>query len=68
MKKIILTVFLSLLAACTQANDIEGRKVYECKYMANAPQDISAWAGSDMVKNGAAGLKEMMEKAYGYFQ
>lgn len=34
------------------ADEVQGRKVYECHYMENAPYGVTAWAESGMVKTG----------------
>lgn len=56
MKQFLITAILitAFCGASTRANadDIKGRKVYECRYMEGAPYGVTAWSQSDMVKTG----------------
>jgi len=54
MKKLFLVLLLATVASVVYAQDVDikGKKIYECKYMANPPRGVAAWASSDMVKAG----------------
>jgi hypothetical protein len=41
-----------MLVQTLRADDLEGRKTYECLYMENPPYGVTAWATSEMVKTG----------------
>lgn len=49
MKKWLL--FLVLIPAALFADEIKGKKVYECPYIANPPNGVLAWSQSEFFKN-----------------
>jgi len=52
MKAILPIILLAAAYGSMNADDIQGRKVYECRYMENAPYGVTAWSQSEMVKTG----------------
>ena len=52
MKALLPMAVLVALFARADGGEIEGKKVYECRYMANAPYGVTAWSQSEMVKTG----------------
>jgi len=52
MRTILPIILLAAANGSMKADDIQGRKVYECRYMENAPYGVTAWSQSEMVKNG----------------
>ena len=53
MKATLPIILLAAAYGSVNADDIQGRKVYECRYMENAPYGVTAWSQSEMVKTGA---------------
>jgi len=52
MKAILPIILLAVAYGNVNADDIQGRKAYECRYMENAPYGVTAWSQSEMVKTG----------------
>ena len=52
MRTILATVVLATAFGSVNADEIQGKKVYECRYMENAPYGVTAWSQSEMVKTG----------------
>ncbi|MCA9133205.1 MAG: hypothetical protein KDA45_08620 [Planctomycetales bacterium] len=48
-----LVMLLSSLGATLQADERPSKKVYECRYMEDAPYGVTAWEASEMVKSGS---------------
>ena len=53
MNTVLPVIALAFLSVVANADDIQGRKVYECRYMENAPYGVTAWSQSEMVKTGS---------------
>ena len=53
MREILSMVALVVALGTVGAGEVHSRKVYECRYMANAPYGVTAWSQSEMVKTGA---------------
>jgi hypothetical protein len=52
VKTILTLAILTMAFGGASADEIKGRKVYECRYMENAPYGVTAWSQSELVKNG----------------
>ena len=52
MKKILFSLLLTIAALNAHADDIGGKKVYECRYLQNPPYGVTAWSQSAMVQTG----------------
>ncbi|MFC1805634.1 hypothetical protein ACFL09_01470 [Planctomycetota bacterium] len=53
MRTLLPMAVLVALFARADGGAIQGKKVYECRYMANAPYGVTAWSQSEMVRTGA---------------
>ena len=52
MRTIIPMIVLVTAFGSANADEVQGKKVYECRYMENAPYGVTAWSQSEMVKTG----------------
>ena len=52
MEKILLSILSAVIAFSVHADDIEGKKIYACRYLQNPPYGVTAWSQSTMVETG----------------
>lgn len=52
MRIILAMVMLVAAFGSVNADEIQGKKVYECRYVENAPYGVTAWSQSEMVETG----------------